>query len=893
MSARRRLFRLPWRTARQIRDDVDDELRFHLDMRVESLVAAGRSPEDARAAALREFGDVDEARRYLGALDGATEAAAQRRSAMHDLRQDLTYAVRALRAAPGFSIAVVAALALGVGAATGIFSIVNGVLLKPLPFPDPDRIVRLYQVNAKGNRESVSQPNFRDWQARSRAFSAMAIWGKQSATVQTPAGPVMAQFAMVSRDFFSVLDVQPTMGRGFVDDEARFGGRRAALISDAMWHERFGGTPRIIGTRFTTGVLSPNEEFEIVGVLPPGAAFPAGNEIWVPLELWPPFAGRSAQGWSVIARVKAGVSVDAARQDLSAVSRRLKQELGNETTMTDAMVVGLRDQIVGDVRPKLLVLLAASTLLLLIGLANATNLLMARLASRQGELAIRVALGATTWRLTRQVLVEAGVIVCIAGALGIGLAEAAVRYVAAEPASTLPRASDVGIDWPVLAFALLLSAGLALALGLVAAWRGARADVREAISATPRAMSGGRTSTRLRRGMVIAQLGLTVVLLVGATLIGRGFLRLLAVNPGFATTGVLVVEARPEIKDNAERLAYYDALVARAKALPGVVAAGAASGVPIAVSAADGAFLLLDSPSEPVTLGDWTRVDASKKGHAEYRIVNGDYFAAMGIPLLKGRLFAASDGIDRPHVAVVSAMLAARTWPNQDPIGKVVEYGNMDGDVRPFTVVGVVGDVRHDNLATEPTPTFYGFEPQRIGAHSLTLVVRATGDPAALITPIQRIVHDLRPEVAVRARTIDGVLAESLGDRRFTLAVIGAFAAVALLLSTLGVYSLVSYLVTQRTREIGIRVALGASRDAVLRLVVGEGLRLAFAGILAGLAASALLTRVLRGLVYGVSATDPLAYASVVVVLVIVAAIAAYVPGRRATRVDPMDVLRL
>lgn len=889
MTDRRRVFRLPWRSRRQIRDDVDAELAFHLDMRVAALIAAGHTRDAARARALHEFGDLDDARRYIGAVDTATEAARRRSDIMSDLTQDLSYATRMMRSAPGFAAAVIGTLALGIGATTAIFSIVNGVLLKPLAFPQPDRIVRLFQVTDKGTRTSVSQPNFYDWAARTHSFSAVALWGSTSSSaIQVPSGPVVARVATVTRQFFGVLGVQPEVGRLFAPDETQLGGPRAVIISDAFWRAQFGGSPSVLGQRIRQG----SDSYEIVGVMPASATYPERNEIWIPLELWPVNTSRTSQGYAVIARVRSGLSLESARRDLSAVSRELKREYGNQTSMSDGTLIGLREQIVGDVRGRLYMLLAASAFLLLIGLANAVNLLMARLALRQGEIALRMALGASAWRVTRQVLAESAVLVGSAAIVGMLIALAGVRLVVGASATMLPRVGDVRLDWSVLAFTIGTSVVLSMALGLISAWRGARRDVREALSASPRAVSGPASSARLRRGMVVGQLALTVLLLVGAALIGRGFLRLLDVDPGFTTQHLVVVDASPAMDDKVLQLDYYNTLIDRVRALPGVIAAGSSSGVPIVGGGADGGYLLLDDPRETVTWDSWNTFPPSRKGHADFRVVDGDYFATMGIHLQRGRLFQTTDTRDARHVAVVSGLFAKQAWPDQNPIGKVVQYGNMDGDLHPFTVVGVVSDVRDESLAADPSPTFYGYLPQRINAYGQTLVARTAGDPASLIASIRRIVHDIRPDVPVQGRTIDRVIADSVADRRFTLFVIAAFAGAALLLATLGVYSVVSYLVTQRTPEIGVRIALGAQRGHVLGLVVGEGLRLAMAGIVLGLIGSLLLTRVLRRFVYGVSMTDPVAFATVLAILTVVAVLAAYLPARRAARVDPIRVLR-
>jgi predicted permease len=406
-------------------------------------------------------------------------------------------------------------------------------------------------------------------------------------------------------------------------------------------------------------------------------------------------------------------------------------------------------------------------------------------------------------------------------------------------------------------------------------------------------MAGSAGSASLRRGMVVGQLALTVMLLIGAALLGRSFLRLLDVNPGFTTEHVAVIDASPAIDDRVQRLEYYNSLVERVKTLPGVVAAAAGTGVPIANSPPDGGYLKLDAAVDTASFETFLNAPVSQKGHANYVVTDGDYFAALGIPLVKGRVFDSGDRPDTRPAAVVSASFASQAWPNENPIGKNVWFGNMDGDPRAFVVVGVVGDVHDDDLASAPVPTLYSDYPQRPrSGWPLSLVVHTSGDPTAVIAAVRRVVREIRPDVAVRARLIERVVSSSVADRRFVLFVILAFAGTALVLATLGVYSVISYLVTQRTREIGVRVALGAQRGDVLRLIVGEGLRLAGVGLVIGVVGSLLLTRLLRGLVFGVSTTDPVAFGVVVLALAVVAMLAAYLPGRRAARVDPMDVLR-
>ena len=872
---------LPGRRAR-LTGDLADELRAHLEMSARDRMARGESPRDAAAHARREFGNaglVQEVARDEWHVAGRW---------LEHLGQDVRFSLRMLRRAPAFAAIVIVTIALGIAATTAIFSIVDSVVLRPLPYPQSNRIVRLYQISDKGARNSVSQPNFHDWADRTRSFAAMALlsgWTGTS-TVEMPSGPTLARVTPVTRDFFKVLGVHARLGRLFVPEEQRFGGQRAAVISEPFSRAQFGDARRAIGRQIGWG----NDSYTIVGVLPATVDYPAGNQIWVPMELLPPSTGRTSQGYAVIARLRTGVTIDAAQRDLSAVSRAMKVEYGNQTTMSDAMLVGLREQMVGGVRPRLLMLLGASGFLLLIGLANALNLMTTRLAVRRSELAVRVALGAAPSRLVRQVLVESSVLVGLAAFAGVWLALLIVRLVVAAPVSALPRVGEITVDWQALAFTVAIAALLSLALGALSASRIAGQHVRDALSASSRSVSA--SGAGLRRATVVAQLSLTVVLLTGAALLGRSFLNLLHVNPGFDAERVAVVDAAPSIDDQQQRLAYYNTLIDRLRALPGVRGVGAGTGVPIANSPPDGGYVLLDAPTDSVPANAWLTFPASRKGYANYVVVDGDYFRTLGIPLEAGRLFDARDRVGSQPLAVVSQRFAAHAWPGQNPIGKVVGY-SMDSDPRSFTVIGVVGDVHDDDLASAPPPTFYAYYPQRLATYwPLSLVVRTTGDPATIIASVRRVVHDLRPDVAVQVRTIDRVVASSVADRRFTLFIIAAFAGAALVLATLGVYGIVSYLVTQRTREIGVRIALGAQQADVLGLVVGEGMRLSLAGIAIGIVLSFVLTRVMASLVFGVSTTDPTAFGAVAAFLVLVAVVAAYIPGRRATRLDPLDVLR-
>ena len=552
-----------------------------------------------------------------------------------------------------------------------------------------------------------------------------------------------------------------------------------------------------------------------------------------------------------------------------------------------------------DLRPKALTLMLAAGIILLIACANVVNLLVARMSVRRGEIGVRLALGASRLRLAQQFLTESALLALTGGLAGIALAAGGIRLLIALQNGRLPRADEIHLDVPVLLFAIGISVLAALALGLVTAWQGTRGDIRRTLSSSQRTQAGSGASARIRRLLVVSQMALTVVLLVGAGLLGRSFVRLLDVHPGYRTEHAVILEATLPDESGADaaqrRVAFYNEVMARASAIPGVGKVGAANGFPLIGGAADGEYIIMTRPDEKIDFSRYPQLlkDPTRSGYANFMVVDGSYFEAMNIPVLRGRAFRAGDTPDAPHVCVISASLANAKWPNEDAIGKAIQYGNMDGDLRPFTVVGVVGDVRDENLASIPQPTFYAYFPQRAHAASnLYVVMQTAGDPGPVIASARAIVRELRPDVPSVLRTMETVVSTSVADRKFVLLLVAVFGGAALLLATLGVYSVISYIVTQRRQEIGVRIALGAQRGDVMTLVLRQGALLAVGGIAVGAAGSLALTRLLKGLVFGVSTTDPVAFIGVIVLLATVAVVASWLPARRAARVDPMSVLR-
>jgi putative ABC transport system permease protein len=817
---------------------------------------------------------------------------------MESFLRDVRYVTRALLRSPGFFAVTVVTLALGIGATTAIYSVINGVLLRPLPYPEPDRIVQLWQVGERGGRSQVSDPNFEDWQSGSRAFRSLAQFQDYGITSVSGAGePVRVRAAVVSRDFFSVLGVRPIRGRTFGPEEQRVGGAPAVVVSHRFWQRQLGSRPDLSGVTLTFY----NQAYPVIGVLPPTMNFPADVDLWTSRELRDRNPYRTGHNWQVIARLANGVTLDQAASELSALSRRLKQQYGDDTWMFDAAVVPLQEQIVGGSRSTLLVLLAASAFLLLIACANVVNLLVARAAVREGELAVRLALGASRLRLAQQFLAESFVLAVSGGVFGVVLAALGVRALLVLEPGDLPRVGEVGVDWTVLAFALAVSVLVATVLGLLSAWRGTQGDIRQAMAQAQRTQAGAGASYRVRGVLVVAQVALTLVLLVGAGLLARSFLQLSRIDPGYRTERALVVDITASVPNSPEgqreRVRLYDEILSRLRALPGVTAAGGVNAFPLtAGNTSNGTFLIMSRIDESLDMSQIPKLmqDPTRTGEAEFRIASTDYFRAMNIPIVRGRSFEDRDAPGTPtHAAVISASLVKAEWPNEDPIGKIIQFGNMDGDLTPFVVVGVAGDVREASLADQPRPTLYATYRQRPRPTAgFNFVVQGEAEPEAIIPAARRIVADLRPDVPPRFRTIETVISESVADRRFILLLVGVFGTAAMILATLGVYSVIAYVVTQRRQEIGVRVALGAQASDVMRMVLRQGFTLAFFGIAIGTVVALFVARLLSAFLFGIAPNDPVAFGMVIVVLAAVAVLASFVPALRATRVDPMTALR-
>ncbi len=794
---------------------------------------------------------------------------------MDTLLQDLRYAARQLVRNCGFTIVAVLTLTLGIGACTAIFSIVDAVLLRPLPYPEAEKIVSLREVDAKSRQITFAEPNFLDVRARNHTLAAAAQYNMQLTTVLGGSEPVRTRVAYVSGDFFQTLGVQPATGRSFLPAEAKAGGQPVAVVSHGYWQRLLGSRNDLAVTPLRLG----DRSYTVVGVMPQSFNFPQDAEIWLPIEIFPPSQSRTAHGRRVIARLRDGVTLAKARAELSALGKQLKQEHGATVDLVDIATLPLQEALVGEVSQSLWVILAAVGLLLVVACTNVANLLLAQATARQREFAVRAALGATRWRLARQFIAENLLLALLAGGVGVLLSFGGVATLVALNQGNLPRADEISVNARALAFTLALVSLVAVALGLVPLLRFGKRDSQEGLKSAGRGQSADTASHHLRALLVVNQVALTLVLLLGAGLLIQSFIRVLEVDPGFRTESAVAMEISLNDEPPQRRASFYQQVLGRLAALPGVTAVGAVNSLPMVGGGADGQFLIDNNPA--------------LKGYGEFRVASPGYFNAMGIQLLRGRLFDQSDGPGTPQVALISQALQRQYWLNEDPLGKGIQYGNMDGDTHLLRVVGVVGDVREFGLEAKAEPTVYVHYLQRPRqAWGFAIVARTQGDVKTLIPAMRSAVQALSRDVPTNFRTLDQIFSSSLDKRRFSLVIFSSFAAVALLLAALGIYGVTAYAVTQRTQELGIRLALGAQVSDVLRIVIGQGMKAVLLGIVIGLGGAFALTRLIAHLLFEVSATDPLTFAVIASLLTFVALLACYLPARRAARVDPMVALR-
>jgi putative ABC transport system permease protein len=824
--------------------------------------------------------------------------------AMNRLVQDLRYALRQLGRSPGFSAVAIITLALGIGATTAIFSVVYGVLLRPLPYANPDRIMAIFEVNTQGGRSRLADPNFNDFRDQNHSFEAMAKYSAYPSSVSGGSQPSRSSVGHVSSDFFNVFRVRPIIGRELNAADDVKGAAPVAVVSYGYWKQYLGSSADLspLNLKIDSGM------YPVVGVLPPGFQFPAKVDLWIPADPKGENPSRTSHNYDAVGRLRDGVTVEQANAEISAIARRIHNAATgqNDFLLKDATVLPLRDSITGDARPALLVLLGAVVFLLLVACANVTNLRLAQASVRERELAIRTALGAARGRLIWQFITEAFVLSLIGGGLGVLGAYFGVIGLLALAPQNLPRLENVSINLPVLLVAFLLCSAVAIALGVFTAMRATQGDVRNALASGGHSQAGSRDSQRLGRGIVAAQIATTVVLVVGAGLLGRSLMKVLEVNPGFRVGKVITMDVSlpwPGWNDQNARSGeaiFFRNLIERLKQIPGVSKVGATIGLPMDGGLPNGTFRLMrqdEAPKTPQSLESLSHLfdamfkDKQRVGEADFCAATDEYFQILGIPLIKGRAFDERDGPNSSHVALISQSLARERWPGQDPIGQTIEFGNMDGDLRLLTIVGIVGDVHEYGLDVPPRPMVYVNLLQRPDPGA-TITMLSDADTGLVTSAARQILHELNPEIPAEFRTFSQIYSASLGSRRFNLILVGFFAAIALMLATAGVFGVMAYSVSRRTREIGVRIALGARSQDVLTMILGQGLRTVLVGVVIGVAGAFAITRAVQSLLFGVTATDPLTFSAVILLQLTIALLACYLPARRAAKVDPMVALR-
>jgi putative ABC transport system permease protein len=862
-------------------EEIEDEMRSHVEMETEANIERGMAPEPARHAAMRSFGNLGLVRDLAYDVRGG--------GMLETLMQDLRYGARMLLKQPGFTSIAVLTLSLGIGANTAIFSVVNALLLRPLPYAEPERLALLSEKSREGERLSASYPNYADWRTRAQSFEGMAVAWPRTFTLTGEGTAARAPGYTVNWNFFQLLGVHPQLGRLFTETDDRYGVARAVIVSYGFWQGRLGADAKVIGRT----VRMTNETHTVIGVLPPGFEYFGAAEVYTPLglDLAPDsaFAGRgnSANNFYAVARLKPGVTLEQANSEMDALGRQLAQEYPQINEGKSAQAEALQDVMSESVRQSLWVLLGAVGFILLIACINVANLLLVRAAERQKELAVRLALGAGRGRIIRQLVSESMLIAALCGAGGLLIGSWMLQGLLALAPAEIPGLSRVELDNSVLLFTLGTAALTSLSCGLAPAWQASRTDLRSALKDGGRLTSGAARAS-MRQALLIAEVSLSLVLLAGAGLLVRSMYNLLRVDPGFKMDNLLTMRLSLEDEKYNPQTSrvFYDECLARVQAVPGVRSAALAHSLPIRGSNWGGVFIAADKPLP-------SRADLPETDRLR---VSPNYFETMGIRLLQGRWFTNTDTAYSAPVVVINETLARRIWPNEDPIGKRIKFGlpeDQDEEDKPWReVIGVVNDVKMNGVDRPTTMQTYLPFSQMPGA-SVGLVVRAERDPAALAPAVEQEIHAIDKDLPVFSIwTMDQLLGNSIAQRRLTLVLLASFAALALLLAAVGIYGVISYAVRQRTHEFGIRLALGARARDVLALILKQGLKLTLIGIGLGLLAAYALTRLLESLLFGVRPTDALTFGVIVVVLLGVALLACWIPARRATKVDPLVALR-
>ncbi|HVF89112.1 MAG TPA: ABC transporter permease [Blastocatellia bacterium] len=857
--------------------ELEEEMRFHIDMKVERNIAAGMSPEEARFDAVRSFGNrtkLHEESREVWLF-----------SHLERLAQDLRYGLRVLGRNPAFSLVAVLALALGIGANTAIFSVVNSVLLRPLPFPDPNSLVILRAVNVKagdGSTLGASPADFFDWRAQSGAFEALGAETGGGVTLTGTDAPELIPGARFSEGLLEMLGARPFMGRPFSREEFKSSGEAVVLLSYRAWRGRFGGDPEIVGKSFNLSGRATT----VIGVMPADFKHPNYAEVWTPM---PEDSGemriRSSRYVSVIGRLAEGVPIEQAQTEMETIAARLSEQHPESNADWSVRLVPLKEQIVGKIRPALLILLGAVGFVLLVACANVANMLLARSAARQKEIALRSALGASRSRVVRQLLTESLLLSSVGAALGLLAAYWGVdAIIALIPESmNFPRLDEIRIDTHVLGFTVAISFLTGVGFGLIPALQASKQDLQGSLKESGTRSSGDRGLQRARAMLIVSEIALTLLLLTGAGLLVKSFARLQNTDPGFRQENLLTMSIGASMKkygNDGDRASYYTRIMERVAALPEVESAALSSGAPMTGFNLLFSFTIEGRPANP---------DDVPQGI--YASISPNYFRTLGIPLLSGREFDERDAAGSPPAAIINETMARQFFSGEDPLGKRIRI-NYLGRPTSLEIVGVVRDTRQEALAQKTGIEIYSCYRQAPW-FSTALIVRAKAAPASATLSVRRAIQSIDSDQAITSvKTMDELISESVAQPRLYTWLLSVFAAIALTLAAVGIYGVMSYTVAQRTHEIGIRMALGAQVGDILKMIVSQSLSLVFAGVGLGLIGAVALTRIMSALLYDVSATDPATFAAIALLLSAVALLASLIPARRATKVDPLTALR-
>ena len=855
----------------QVDQELDEELQYHLDREIDEGLNRGLTPEAARYAALRAMGALAMSKEECRDMSYLT--------LFDDLSRDFQYATRSLRRNPGFATLAVLIMALGIGANTAVFSVVDAVLLKPLSYHDADRIVTLSTLWTKtgADQPSVSVPDYHDWHDQNTSFEAMAYF--QAGDTAVIAGPTaeFAADATITNEFFRVFGVQPVAGRGFSKEESKSGS--AAMISYSFWQSHYGGEMSALSQTLQLG----GRALTIVGVLPPGFSFPAKTDIWFPANtIFHESTIRAAHNVQVVGKLKPGVALEHAQSEMTAIGDRLEQQFPPSNGSKNIKLRGLRDNMVKDARLMLYLLLGAVGLVLLVACGNVANLLLAKASTRGREIALRTALGAGRVRIVRQLFTESMLLALVAGLTGVVFALAGSRALVLLAPANVPRLENTGVDGPVLGFAFGASVLACLIFGLVPAIRTTRVDLNTTVKQGA-AQNAGTSRSRLRQALVAAEIALSVVLLAGAGLLVRSFAALHDVALGLKPEHVLLMETSVTARMTAQQaMPVYKRLIQEISSTPGVIAAGATRTPPGAVRS-NGPYWVDQAPTPQ-------QINVNRP-QAIFSFAGPGIFAALGVPVHSGREFDAADNLDAPPRAIVNQALAKRAFPGQDPLGHTIAVAT--DSLKPMTIVGVVGDVRQLGPASEPAPEVYmPYEQHPTLSTFLTIVARTTADPQLMAGALRQKAREIAPDVPVKITTFEDRLSQNVAAARFRTLLLAIFAAFAVALAMAGVYGVVSFTVNQRTPEIGLRMALGAGSRDVLKMVLLQGVRLAIIGLAVGLTGAFAASRLLSTMLFSVKPTDPLTYGAVTGLMALVTLAASYVPAHRAARVDPVVALR-